>query len=109
MKNKELKINSLKSLGLKRVMKSYCPVLPFYSPIKASEYNWFCEIFWWYKKTALGSNRLKRLILKALVKGYVEKRLCWKWLMKKYVIKDYIYRTIAFAGLSLKKTLHVWL
>ena len=95
MKNKELKINSLKSLGLKRVMKSYCPVLPFYSPIKASEYNWFCEIFWWYKKTALGSNRLKRLILKALVKGYV--------------VKDYIYRTIAFAGLSLKKTLHVWL
>ena len=60
-------------------------IVAFYTHLKISEHGWFSDVFWWYKKEALGSNGLKIQCLKPPMKGYVKKRLCSKRLMKKYV------------------------
>ena len=44
---------------MKNYVTHYCPVLPFYTPFKTSEHDWFSNVFWWYKKATLGSNGVK--------------------------------------------------
>ena len=50
-KLKELKMNALKRLSLRRVVKNYAnPLLPsfvfLYTPLKTSEYDWSTDVFW---------------------------------------------------------------